>query len=60
MRSLGVDPVEYNIDRDKGRREELRQKTGGGTGVPLIDIEGTLIRGYNPDAIQAALDRHAR
>ncbi len=59
MRSLGVDLVEYDIDKDKGRREELQQKTGR-TSVPVIDIEGTIIRGYNPDAIQAALDQHAR
>jgi glutaredoxin len=59
MRSLGVDLVEYNIDRDRDRRDEMRQKSGG-TGVPVIDIEGTIIRGYNPAAIQAALDRAAR
>jgi mycoredoxin len=59
MRSLGVDLVEYNIDRDRDRRDEMRQKSGG-TGVPVIDIEGTIIRGYNPGAIQAALDRAAR
>ncbi len=59
MRSLGVDFVEYNIDKDKGRRDELKQKTGR-TSVPVIDIEGTLIRGYNPEAITAALDRSAR
>jgi hypothetical protein len=38
----------------------MRQKSGGGTGVPLIDIEGTIIHGYNPGAIKAALDRNAR
>ncbi len=59
MRSLEVNFVEYNIDKDKGRRDELQQKTGR-TSVPGIDVEGTLIRGYNPEAIQAALDRSAR
>ncbi len=59
MRSLGVDLVEYDIDKDKSKRDEMRRK-GGGTGVPLIDIEGTLIRGYNPGAIKAALDQSAR
>ncbi len=60
MRSLGVDFVEYNIDKDSGRREEMRRKIGGGRGVPVIDIEGTIIRGYDPEAIKAALDRSAR
>ncbi len=60
MRSLGVDLVEYNIDKDRGRRDEMRQKIGGGTSVPVIDIEGTIIRGYNAEAIKAALDRSIR
>ncbi len=59
MRSLGVDLTEYNIDKDKSRRDELHQKVPG-SGIPVIDIEGTIIRGYNPEAIKAALDRNAR
>ncbi len=59
MRSLGVDLMEYNIDRDSGKKEELLRKTGR-TSVPVIDIEGTIIRGFNPPAIQAALDRNSR
>ena len=59
MRSLGVDFAEYNIDKDSGKKDELRRKCGR-TSVPVIDIEGTIIQGYNPDAIQAALDQHAR
>jgi mycoredoxin len=58
MRSMGVDLVEYNIDKDSSKRDEARQK--GGRGVPVIDIEGTIIVGYNPNAIKAALDQHAR
>jgi glutaredoxin len=59
MRSLGVDLVEYNIDRDSGKRDEMRKKSGG-NGVPVIDIEGTIIRGFNTNAIMAALDKNAR
>jgi len=59
MRSLGVDFVEYNIDKDKDKRDEMRRK-GGGTGVPVIDIDGTIVRGFNPEAIKAALDQSAR
>ena len=59
MRSLGVDVVEYNIDKDSGKRDEMRKKSGG-TGVPVIDIEGTIIRGFNANAIMAALDKNAR
>jgi glutaredoxin len=59
MRSLGVDVVEYNIDKDKDKRDEMRRKSGG-TGVPVIDIDGTIVRGFNPEAIKAALDQSAR
>ena len=59
MRSLGVDFVEYNIDKDSGKKEELQRKAGR-TSVPVIDIEGTIIHGFNPDAIKAALDWNAR
>lgn len=59
VRSLGARLVEYNIDRDEGRKDEMRKKSGGSSGVPLIDIDGTIIRGYSPSAIKAALDRSA-
>lgn len=57
--SLGAELIEYNIDKDKSKKDEMRQKSGGGTGVPLIDINGTIIHGYNTEAIKAALDRSA-
>ena len=58
MRSLGVDAVEYNIDKDSDKKDELRRKSGR-TGVPVIDVEGTIIRGFDPEEIKAALDRAA-
>jgi glutaredoxin len=57
LRSLDVNLVEYNIERDKKKREEMLVKSGGSSGVPLIDVEGIIIRGYNPDAIKAAIER---
>jgi glutaredoxin len=59
IRSLGADLTEYNIDRDQGKKEEMKKKSGGSTSVPLIDIDGTIIRGYSQTAIKAALDRSA-
>jgi len=56
LRSLDVNLVEYNIERDKSKREEMLSKSGGSTGVPLIDVEGIIIRGYNPDALKAAIE----
>jgi len=57
LRSLDVNLIEYNIERDKNKREEMLGKSGGSMGVPLIDVEGTIIRGYNPGALKAAIER---
>ena len=32
----------------------MRQKSGH-RGVPVIDVEGIIIKGFNPDAISAAI-----
>jgi len=60
IRSLGADLIEYNIERDPDKKDEMKKKSGGSTAVPLIDIDGTIIRGYSPGAIRSALDRSAR
>jgi glutaredoxin len=57
LRSLDVHLIEYNIERDKSKRDEMLSKSGGSTGVPLIDVEGIIIRGYNPSALRAAIER---
>jgi glutaredoxin len=57
LRSLDVNLIEYNIERDKSKREEMLSKSGGSSGVPLIDVEGIIIRGYNPSAFRAAIER---
>jgi glutaredoxin len=59
IRSLGAGLIEYNIDRDQNKKDEMKKKSGGSTSIPLIDIDGTIIRGYSPGAIKAALDRSA-
>jgi glutaredoxin len=57
LRSLDVNLIEFNIERDKSRRDEMLVKSGGSSGVPLIDVEGIIIRGYNADAFKAAIER---
>ncbi|MEC4676314.1 MAG: glutaredoxin domain-containing protein [Nitrospirota bacterium] len=52
--STGVNLIEYNIDKDSDRRQEMRIKSGSGA-VPVIDIEGIIIRGYNLRAINSAI-----
>jgi len=57
LKSLGVNLIEYNIERDREKAEEARRKRGGGGGVPLIDVEGIIIRGYGPEYIKAAVEK---
>jgi glutaredoxin len=58
VRSLGARLTEYDIDADQGRKEEMRKMSGGSLAVPLLNIDGTIIRGFNGSAIKAALDRN--
>lgn len=55
--SIGAGLIEYNVDKDKDRRKEMLVKSGGAKGVPLIDIEGTIIRGFSPAEIDAAIEK---
>jgi glutaredoxin len=57
LRSLDVHLIEYNIEREKNKREEMLGKSGGSTGVPLINVEGIIIKGYNLDALRTAIER---
>jgi hypothetical protein len=59
MRTLGVVAVEYNIDKDKDKKDEMRRRSGG-TSIPVIDVDGRVLRGFSPEAIRAALDQSAR
>ena len=56
LRSMDVNLIEYDIEKDRSKREEMLSKSGGSRGVPLIDIEGIIIRGFNTDAIRAAIE----
>ena len=44
---------EYNIEQSTEGRQQY--DTLGGQGVPLLLVEGEVIRGYNPAAISQAL-----
>ncbi|MEA1605123.1 glutaredoxin family protein [Pseudomonas spirodelae] len=52
---LANDGVAYReVDIEKDANGNATYKALGGRGVPLIDINGTLIHGYNPRAMRAA------
>lgn len=60
IEELGATLIEYNIDREPERREEMLRKSGGSRGVPLIDVEGVIIRGFSPPAIKSAIEERMR
>lgn len=51
--SKGIPYTEYDIEKSKEGRKAYEAL--GGRGIPLIDVNGTLIRGFSPDEILAAL-----
>lgn len=49
----GIAFSEVDIEKDdEGRKAYVAL---GGAGIPMLDVNGTLIRGYSPQAILAAL-----
>ncbi len=54
--SLGVPYASKDIEVDPANKAELIEKVGEGfKGVPVTDINGTIIHGFDRPKIQAAL-----
>jgi glutaredoxin 3 len=54
----GVEYTDKNIEQDPKAREELLEKIGGEfRGVPVIDINGQLILGFDRTHIDMALEK---
>ena len=51
--SKGIPFKEYDIEKSEEGRKAYEAL--GGRGIPLIDVNGTIIRGFNEKAILAAL-----
>ncbi|HXR01095.1 MAG TPA: glutaredoxin family protein [Pseudomonas sp.] len=51
--SKGIPYTEFDIEKSAAGRKAYEAL--GGRGIPLIDVNGTLIRGFSPDEILAAL-----
>jgi glutaredoxin len=56
--SLGANLTEYNIEEDKSRGDEMLKKSGSRS-IPVIDVEGIIIRGYSPGMIKQAVEQKA-
>lgn len=52
----GVSFTEYNVAADQRKASEMVQKSGQ-MGVPVIDINGRIIIGFNKPEIDRALKR---
>jgi len=50
----GVAFENRDIEADEAWREELIEKTGG-TSIPVVEIDGEIIRGYDPDRMAELL-----
>jgi glutaredoxin len=55
LKSRGVGFTEKDVESSRSNLEEMLRKSGGARGVPVIDVHGTVIRGYNRGAIDRAL-----
>jgi len=58
MKQLGVQFQEKDVEQDPAAGNEAVQKSGQ-MGVPVIDIGGTIIVGFDKPAIDHALTAHA-
>lgn len=54
FKERGVSYKEYDIE--KSEEGMKRYEALGGNGVPVIDVRGTVIHGYDEDRILTALD----
>ncbi len=56
LKALGVSLTEYDVERDKGKGEEKTRKSGS-KGVPVIDVEGIIVKGFSESGIKAAVEK---
>lgn len=64
LRRKGVPVTEYDIEKEPTRAREMMRKLRdagmGGNSIPVIDVGGTLLKGYSPGALDRALAKAAR
>lgn len=59
LEKLGVAFEAKDVEADEAAMEELKVKNGGDfSGVPVTDIAGEIILGFNRPALQAALEKN--
>lgn len=56
LEEKGVDYKDFNVAEDEVKAQEMIKKSGQ-MGVPVLDINGTIIIGFNPEKIEEALKK---
>ena len=56
FRQNGIAFTEYNVASDRAKADEMVRKSGQ-MGVPVIDVNGSVIIGFNKPEIDRALRR---
>lgn len=54
LKENGIEYIEYNVAADREKAKEMYMKSGQ-LGVPVLDINGEIIVGFNKEAIARAL-----
>lgn len=54
MKANGISYKEYNVASDLAKRKEMVEKSGQ-MGVPVIDVDGNVMVGFDKPAFAAAL-----
>jgi len=54
FKNNNIEFVDYNVGIDQAKAEEMVQKSGQ-MGVPVIDIDGTILVGFQPAEFQRLL-----
>jgi glutaredoxin len=55
LKEKGIEYTDYNVAEDEAKRTEMIEKSGQ-MGVPVIDINGKIMVGFDPKAMEAALE----
>ncbi len=55
LKTKGIAFQELNIEKDEKARDEMVQKSSQ-RGVPVLDIDGSIIIGFNKPAIDEAIN----
>jgi glutaredoxin len=56
---LGISYISKNIEEDEDANKELMEKLGGNfQGVPVTDVAGDIVLGFDRPKLQAAIDSH--